>query len=179
MANKPGKYAAFRSLYPKVPLDATVFDKRREVLDAPSGDGAMRVRDLANTDLKDLYVAARKRKDNIQSELSVVQTQIDALETLFHNRMEEDDVTSLPFTDGTTLRTSIEPYASVKDKEALHGWIRATEQEELLTLSWQTLNSITKQRLLEGESVPPGVDVYIKETLFASGLNKSKGENNE
>ena len=178
MSKKPGKYAAFKKLYPKATVDASAFEKMREVLDSPIGEGAMRVRDLANTELKDLYVAARKAKDELDVKVSVLETQIAAFTYLFVQRMEEDDVTALPFTDGVNLGASVEPYPNVKDRAALYGWIKETGQEDLLTLNYQTLASITKQRLLEGESLPPGVEVFMKDKLTARGLKHNTGETN-
>jgi hypothetical protein len=175
MSKKPGKYAAFKSLYPKVPFEATAFEKMREVLDAIDGESEMRVRDLTNTELKDLYVEARRAKDALDVQVSLLETQIAAYTYLFVQRMEEDDVTALPFTDGVQLGSSVEPYPNVKDREALYKWIKDSGQEELLTLNYQTLASITKQRLLEGEPIPPGVEVFMKDKLTARGLN-NKGE---
>lgn len=185
MATKPGKYAAFKKVYPKVPLEASVFDKMREVLDAPAHDigpssvDALRVRDLPNTDLKDLYVAARRAKAQLDIQVSVLETQIAAYTYLFVQRMEEDDVTALPFTDGVQLGSSVEPYPNVKDRTALNAWIKETGQEEILTLNYQTLASIVKQRLVDGESLPPGVEVFMKDKLTTRGLNTTKGATHE
>jgi hypothetical protein len=177
MSKKPGKYAAFKSLYPKVPFEATVFEKMREVLDAPASPDmdALRVRDLPNTELKDIYVKARRAKDALDLQVSLLETQIAAYTYLFVQRMEEDDVTALPFTDGVQLGSSVEPYPNVKDRGALYKWVKDTEQTELLTLNYQTLASIVKQRLLEGETLPPGVEVFMKDKLTARGLNTNKG----
>lgn len=176
MSKKPGKYAAFKSLYPKVPFEASAFDKMREVLDVPVDEGEMRVRDLPNTELKDLYVAARREKAALEIDLSLLETQIAAYSYLFVQRMEEDDVTALPFTDGVSLGSSVEPYPNVKDREALYKWIKESGQEDLLTLNYQTLASITKQRLIDGESLPPGVEVFMKDKLSARGLNHNTGD---
>lgn len=174
MAGKPGKYAAFKKLYPKTPIEASRFDKMNVVLDAPAypddNTNKLRVRDLNNTQLKDLYVQARKEADELAEKVSVIDTQLAALTYLFVQRMEEDDVTSLPFTDGVTLGSSIEPYPNVTDRSALTNWIKSTGQEDLLTLNYQTLASIVKAMLLEGKPLPPGVDVYMKDKLSARGL---------
>ena len=175
MANKPGKYAAFKKLYPKVPMEATQFERVREVLDASAFEsGSLRVRDLDNSKLKDLYVQARKAKDELEVKLSVVQTQIDALTLLFTQRMEEEDVTSLTFTDGVVLGVSVEPYPTVNDPTLFYKWIKETGQEELLTLHPSTLAALTKQRLLEGESIPPGVEVWMKDKLRPRGINQKE-----
>lgn len=177
-----GKYEAFRKLYPKAPLEADAFDRINTVLDGPIDPMAevgnqLRVRDADNTQLCEMYVAIRKQIEGLEAALSVFETQKAALTYLFTNRFEEDDVTSMKFANGVTLGESVEPLPNVKDRQLLIDWIKSTGQEELLTLNYQTLASITKQALLEGKPVPPGVEVFMKQKLTARGL-KAKGESN-
>lgn len=179
----PGKYEQFRKQYPKAPIEATAFDKINAVLDAPAypAPGTLeqidqtRVRDLDNTQLCDMYITVRKEMDDLEGKLSVLEVKKAALTYLFTNRFEEDDVTSMKFANGVTLGESVEPLPNVKDRTALTNWIKATGQEELLTINHQTLASITKQALLEGNPVPDGVEVYMKQKLTARGL-KQQGE---
>lgn len=174
-----GKYENFRKLYPKAPIEATAFDRINVVLDAPAFiDGGLRVRDLNNTELCDLYVQVRKAMDELEAKLQVLEVQKAALTYLFTNRFEEDDVTSMKFASGVTLGESVEPLPNVKDRTALVNWIKSTGQEELLTINYQTLASMTKQLLLEGKPIPDGVEVFMKQKLTARGL-KAKGETNE
>lgn len=177
-----GKYEAFRKLYPKAPLEADAFDRINTVLDAPlsseeGADGTFRLRDADNTQLCEFYAKVRAGIDELEAQLSVLETQKAALTYLFTNRFEEDDVTSMKFANGVTLGESVEPLPNVKDRQLLIDWIKETGQEELLTLNYQTLASITKQALLEGKPVPPGVEVFMKQKLTARGL-KAKGESN-
>jgi hypothetical protein len=172
-----GKYEQFRKLYPKAPIEATSFDKINMVLDAPAYPGRlhdrMRVRDLDNTHLQDLYVRVRKQMDKLEADLSVLEVQKAALTYLFCQRFEDEDVTSMKFASGVTLGESVEPLPNVRDRTALISWIKSTGQEELLTINYQTLASITKQALLDGKPLPDGVDVYMKQKLNARGI---KGE---
>ena len=174
-----GKYESFRKLYPKLPMESTAFDRINAVLDAPAypEDGAIRVRDLDNTKLQELYVQVRQAIDAETERLKVLTTQCDALVYLFTERMEEDDITSIKFTNGVTIGSSVEPYPNVTDRSILNSWIKETGQEELLTLNYQTLASLIKQAILEGKDLPPGVDVYMKTKLTARGLkDQPKGE---
>lgn len=169
-----GKYETFRKLYPKAPIEATAFDKINAVLDAPLEAEQMRVRDMDNTALCEMYVNVRSQIDELAVKLSVLEVQKAALTYLFTNRFEEDDVTSMKFANGVTLGESVEPLPNVKDREALISWIKSTGQEDLLTLNYQTLASITKQALLEGKPIPPGVEVYMRQKLTARGLKGSR-----
>lgn len=179
-----GKYEAFRKLYPKAPMEATRFEQIQTVLDAPTdvSDGIrskLRLRDLDNEDLCAFYVHIRKNIDELEAKLSVFEIQKEALAYLFAGRFEEADVTSIRFKNGVLLSQSVEPYPSVVDKEALMGWLKSTGQEELLTLNWQTLATITKQMLLEGKQLPPGVEVYMKQKLNTRGVEAAGRGKNE
>lgn len=179
-----GKYEAFRKLYPKAPIEATAFQKICTVLDAPAYSKLedplcqFRLRDLDSTQLCERYAGVRKQIEDLEGQLSVLETLEAAITYLFVNRFEEDDVTSMKFSNGVTLGESVEPLPNVKDRAALTSWIKSTGQEDLLTLNYQTLRSVVKQMLIEGKPLPPGVEVFMKQKLTARGL-KTKGENNE
>lgn len=172
------KWATFRKLYPKAPIEATAFDAMNAVLDAPAfqGEDTTRVRDLNNTQLKGLYVQVRQQIDELDAKLSVLNVQKNALTYLFTERFEEDDVTSMKFDDGVMLSEAPEPYPNVKDRATLVAWIKSTGQEDLLTLNFQTLASMCKQLLLDGKPIPPGVDIYMKSKLSARGIKTTQGE---
>ena len=172
------KWATFRKLYPKAPIEATAFDAMNAVLDAPAfqGEDTTRVRDLNNTQLKGLYVQVRQQIDELDAKLSVLNVQKNALTYLFTERFEEDDVTSMKFDDGVMLSEAPEPYPNVKDRATLIAWVKETGQEELLTLNFQTLASMCKQLLLDGKPIPPGVDIYMKSKLSARGIKTTQGE---
>lgn len=174
-----GKYENFRKLYPKAPIESKAFERINIVLDSPAvcGEEQLRVRDLDNTGLCEMYVDIRKQLDELEAKVAVLEIQKAALTYLFTNRFEEDDVTSMKFANGVTLGESVEPLPNVKDREALVNWIKETGQEELLTINYQTLASITKQALLEGKPIPAGCEVYMKQKLTARGL-KQQGETN-
>ena len=172
------KWATFRKLYPKAPIEATAFDAMNAVLDAPAfqGEDTTRVRDLNNTQLKGLYVQVRQQIDELDAKLSVLNVQKNALTYLFTERFEEDYVTSMKFDDGVMLSEAPEPYPNVKDRATLVAWIKSTGQEDLLTLNFQTLASMCKQLLLDGKPIPPGVDIYMKSKLSARGIKTTQGE---
>lgn len=57
-----------------------------------------------------------------------------------------------------------EPHCSIKDKEASMSWAEA-EAPQLITLQWNSLNSLVKEQLIAGEATPPGVDVFMKSKI--------------
>jgi hypothetical protein len=178
-----GKYEKFRKLYPKAPIEATQFERINIVLDAPAfpqdPSNKLRVRDLNNSQLAELYKQVRKQMDELDARLSVLETQKAALTHVFVQRFEEDDVTSMKFADGVTLSENVEPLPNVKNREELYKWIKQEKLIDLLTINYQTLASLVKQLLLEGKPIPPGVEVYMKQKLSAKGLKNTEETNNE
>lgn len=102
-------------------------------------------------------------KEGIEAILSAVNMRIEAVSQMMIAQFEVDgDISSLKFADGGAVRVQYEPYAQVEDKAALRRWALANGLEESLALPWMTVNSITKQRLLDGDPEPPGVKAYAK-----------------
>lgn len=76
---------------------------------------------------------------------------------------------------GDTLRVQPEPYGQVKDKEAFREWCLANGYERQLQLWPSTMNAVCKERLLEGQPLPDGCDVFIKtKIVYASAPAKKE-----
>ncbi len=155
-----GKYAHLVDRLPKlVPADAKYQDKieaiKKEVL-LEHGHTWLPASTLA----KD-YTDIRIEIDVIEDMLSKVNLRLEAITQMMINQFEVEDVSSLRIT-GATIRTQIEPYATVKDKVAFRKWCVENGLEDSLTLPWPSTNSITKQRLLEGLPEPDGIEAFQK-----------------
>ena len=85
---------------------------------------------------------------------------------------DQAGVDSLKLTSGHIIRTQVEPYAAVKDKEAYKKWAIANGFESIMTIPWQSTNSITKDRLQEGEAEPDGVEVYARTKVVLTNPRK-------
>ena len=80
------------------------------------------------------------------------------------------DIQTLKFEDGASVSVQAEPVASVKDHDALREWAMGNGFERNLTLAWQTVNSLSKQRLLDGEAPPAGVEMAVRtKTILRRG----------
>lgn len=95
-----------------------------------------------------------------------------AVEQMLVDAYEAEDLSSLKLADGASVSTQVEPYVVVEDKAKLREWLLANGHAELLeTLvpTWQTLNSILKERLTEGQEPPPGTSAFLKHKIVLRG----------
>ena len=110
------------------------------------------------------FVERRNHVDSLKEQLSAANLELEAISQLITDQFDDEGVYSMKV-QGATVRLQIEPYASVKDRDAFWRWCIANGLEESMTLPWQTTNSITKERLLDGKSEPDGVEAFQKTKL--------------
>lgn len=103
------------------------------------------------------YEKLRNSKTEVEDELGKVQLQLTAIEQLLVDQYEVEGVSSVKLADGSYVGVQFEPTAQVVDRTAVRMWAIANGYEELLTLAWSSLNSITKDLLLNGQPEPDGV----------------------
>ena len=192
------KWDWLRGKFPKVPLEATYQMKIDAVLDSTTCPGieitsgefsgctggkdcpvcagkVRRVFELTDQELKDRYVKVRDRLDKITAESKALDLEKEAYTKLFADRFEEAGEANKTFADGVSIGITPDPYPFVKDQAALRAWVKAHDMEEMLTLNYQTLASLVKERL-EGkvnEPLPDGVDVFMKDKLTCRGRSKT------
>lgn len=171
-----GKWTSLKGKYPKVAVDADYQAKIDAVLDSPAPGAEQaecdlvpktRVRDLTDTQLKDLYNAARERLDELALEKAVLDLEEEAYTRLFVDRFEDEGVSNKTFADGTMLSLSDGPLPVVKDRDALLKWAEGQEggREALLQFAAGKLSSLVKSCLEEGTPLPPGCDVFMKTSI--------------
>jgi len=162
MAKKPGKYAAVMNGLPRL----------KEAVD-PEGEDP-RYQDKVNavketiTDRRGVALATswrdlRRQRDEVKAQLKKLQLQIDATAQLMDDAYEVEGVTSLTLLDGADeIRRQDEPYSSCKDKDLTRLWFVREDLSNMLSVHPSTLAAFTKQRLLDGQPAPDGVEVMIK-----------------
>jgi len=121
--------------------------------------------DTPMSELAKKYTELRDSKDDLEEELKVINGTIQAIQELLVGRFEDEDISAIRTSNGYLVSAKFDPYASVKNKEALRKWAVDNGYENLLTLPWQTTNSISKTLLESGEAPPDGVEVYLKPGL--------------
>jgi hypothetical protein len=122
------------------------------------------LQELSLKQLCEHMVATRAQKDQLNSALEDLNTELEALNQLMLEELETEGLTSIKTEQGT-FYIQDEPYASVQSKTELIAWVKETGQEELLSLNYMTLSSLTKGRLEAGENPPRGVNVFLKSTI--------------
>lgn len=201
-----GKWSHLKGVYANVEIDADTRAKIDVVLDSPAEKTEARlklelqyafdfagelqqtiieaetvdhikIRDLDNERLHELYIMVRRREEQVNQLSSTVALEKEALTREFINRFEEDGVSSMTFKSGLSIGTSPEPYPVVQDGVKMMAWIKENKLDDLLSLNYQTMASLVKQRLIDGKELPPGIDVFIKDKLSARGLKNVPKEN--
>lgn len=170
-----GKWSQFKDAYPRVPLDAERQVKINAVLESEHTTGNIngvedvktKLKDMPNHLLSAIYGRLRDKKDHHNAELSVLELEIEAITQVFVERFEDEGISSQRFDDGVLISIADAPYPVVKDKLALREWIDKSGLSDILTVNYQTLASLVKERLsgAVNESLPDGVDVFMKTTL--------------
>jgi len=118
--------------------------------------------DASPAELARCYCEARAEKERIAEIQYDNNLAIEAYSQLLIAAYETHDMHSITLTNGQSVATQVEPFASVKDKDAFRKWVIANHLEKLMSLPYQTMNALTKERLMAGEPEPDGVVVHLK-----------------
>lgn len=152
MAN--GKWSHLKDSLPKFQQPS----EWQQRVDAIRGELA----DSPNAELARRIYEARRRKQELEEEITAENAAIEAASQTLLDRMGAENLHSFKTDEGLTVYESVEPYASVTDKSELNAWLRENGFAEALTIHHKTLTGIVKERLVNGENAPPGVAVYVK-----------------
>lgn len=175
---KGPKWIGLKGKYDKPPVDAGYREKQDLYLDTPmvEGDEASTPRLLDDLGVAELYNTAKLGKAAAESVAKAYELKKDALARLMADRFEEDGKYSTSFTNGGSMRITPDVYVSVKDNEGMLKWVRDNGMEAMLSLNFQTMQSMVKERLTKGLPIPEWADIYLKDKLTLSGFGKSDGE---
>lgn len=111
------------------------------------------------------YQELRALIDKIKEWQSNVQLLLDAYTELMIDQMEVEGMKAVRLTDGSSVSTYEEPYGQVKDKEAFRQWCIANGYANQLQLWPATMNAMVKERLMQGQPEPDGVEVFSKTVI--------------
>lgn len=181
------KWDFIKDKYPKIAVDASWLEKVDAVLDSLASadvlgpeeeDLRLTVRLLSDFQLAKLYEKARAEKDELDARAKALNLELEAYTKLFADRFADAGEVSKEFDGGMSIGITPDVYVSVEDQAAMLQWVRDKGMEDILTVNYQTLAALVKERL-EGkvkEALPEGVRVYIKDKLSCRG--RKKGESN-
>lgn len=163
-----GKYTHLRGQLPTFELESAF---QQKVTDAKTAYQALSVADLARE-----FGMQRKEKDAHEEAIKVINVELEALSQLIVEDLEAGDLQKVQIASGATVYTQVEPYSSVENKEALLAYIKKAKMQALLTLPWQTLNALNKERLIGGKQVLPGSRCFLKTSARLRGANQTNGD---
>lgn len=154
-----GKYDKVTPGLPRLPGEGGPFQERVDQAKA-----AIAAQTRKSGDLALRYSELRKVEDDLARQKSDLHVLITAHEQLLWEALENEGLSAVKLADGTGVSVQTEPYVSVKDAAALLRWARANGLEGKLALPWQTVNSVAKERLLDGLPTPDGVELFSRTT---------------
>jgi hypothetical protein len=108
------------------------------------------------------YATTRIVVDTLGDLKSAAQLLLDAYERLMIEQMEVEGMRSLHLESGASVTTFEEPCGKVVDKAAFRQWCIDNGYAGQLQLWPSTMNAVVKERALNAEPAPDGVEVYAK-----------------
>lgn len=175
MAKARKKYAA---VVPGLPRLAVEDDARQQKIDKAKET----LKEVPPLELAERFAEIRKKLDatdvtwkQLNFELEVF-TQLlvasqDRGDEMWGQYGVNDDAVRLA--SGDTIRLKSEPIGQVIDKEAFRQWCIQNGYERELRLWPSTMQSLAKERVLEGAPIPDGLSIYRKDSLVFTVAKKS------
>jgi len=121
--------------------------------------------DLSKTDKARKYCELRDEKDELEAKVKALNVDLEALSQLMISEMEAEGSNSFRLATGESLSIKDEPYCSVENKDTFLTWVKESNLSDLLTVHYMTLSSMTKDRLKQGLNPPPGIKVFLKQSI--------------
>jgi hypothetical protein len=118
------------------------------------------------------YVDIRAEKTAAEAIVSEINLRLAALEQLLAAQYEAEGTSTVKLSTGEAVAVQPEPYSVVEDRAQFHRWCIENGYEQALTLPWMTMNSLTKQRLLDGDTEPAGIKCYVRDKFVLRGTTK-------
>jgi hypothetical protein len=162
-----GKYDAMKGKLPQFQQEPSFQAKVDEIksqyqaLDAP--------------ELARIYSLERVRKKDFEEQIADLNVGLEAISQLLVDQMEAGGLMKFSLASGETCFQQTEPYSSIQDQQALMAWIKKQRLQSLLTLQWQTMNALNKERLIAGKPPLPGTQVFLKTSIrLRNGTNSQE-----
>ena len=160
MAGRPGKYATITPRLPKyVDPDKKRVDKVTAVAESVEHDAIGRGVAINAAHVAACYEDLRKEKEALDEKQYSLQLELDAFTMLILKYYEAEGVSSMTLQGGGVVRVQQEPSPSVIDPVAFRQWCLDHGYADQMKLNPSTAAALVKERLVNGETVPDGVEV--------------------
>jgi hypothetical protein len=121
---------------------------------------------LTKVDLAHELALDKAAKEDLENLVKARNLRIEAIQQLMNVQLEDEGVTSFKLPDGRTFFQKQDVYVSVDNKEEFYSWLEANPSfDDLWSVNYQTASSLVKSRIQDGVEVPPGIKVFVKETI--------------
>jgi len=117
------------------------------------------------SDIVDKYVELRKKKAVIDAKLKDVNLLLEAIGEMLIKQYEAQGIDTMRLVSGASVAVNPEPKVRVTDPDACREWAKKEGLERLLSIPWQTLNSMAKERLLSGDPFPEGTELKTRDKI--------------
>jgi hypothetical protein len=153
-----GKWSVFKKSLPAKTEDQTYQDQvnkaKATILEA-----------FPNLDMGgigEMYGKTRAAKEAIEEELSGCNLSLAALEQMLMEQFDAQNIDMIRLEDGSSVSRKDDVYTSVEDRSQFLAWIDETGKRDLLSVHYQTMNSLAKQMLEAGQNLPPGIKAFFR-----------------
>lgn len=122
---------------------------------------------MANTLAQDLRKLAklRRERDELKRRFDAADAKFKEHRTHVFHRMQAEETESMKVA-GTLYVAYEDPMATVQDREAFVEWAKDNAPELVqLTERKRVLNELVRERLDNGEPLPPGIGLDVKEKI--------------
>lgn len=161
----PGKYSKLKGKLEPFKVD----EGWQQRIDAVKGT----LVGLGAPDLARRFKILKDEKKSHEAEVEVINTELEALSQLLVEEMEADLLQKIQLTTGETAYIQDEPYSAVEDRDKVVAYF-LKHAKAALTVVWQTLNAMNKERLIQGQAPLPGTKVFMKSSARLRGGSKSE-----
>lgn len=122
-------------------------------------------------ELGEVYLAFRAQKEELEAQAKELNITVEAAQQALVSLLEEQGLPKVTLEDGHTLSINDDVYTKVEDKVAFLQWLDENDLNDLLTVHYQTMNGLVKERFESKppKPVPPGLKAFIK-----SGIRRTK-----
>lgn len=162
----PGKYTGLKSSLQSAPVDPSYQMK----VDGKKAE--LNMATMTAGQLAEMYAKADDEKDRLEVLVKEQNLLLEAISQQMVKDLETDGLGKVTLASGDTFYIKDTPYCSVEDRVKWLAYIRETNQEELLSVHYQTMNGMVSEMLLKGKPIPPGIKAFIN-----SKITRLRGRN--
>lgn len=116
-------------------------------------------------------IKAKVEKAALEAKIKEQNLTIEAMNQILVEMLEAETMSSFKLENAVSISIKDDVYCSISDKPAFYDWIKQSGLEDLFTVNYQTMSSMVKRKLIDGEEVPPGISSFFKQSITVRGVS--------